>query len=112
MAKGRTTVVVRQPKKKRKSYKRGFTLPIGVVAGFAPIAVKAWEAVPGGASNVARELGRITTGFDFWDGTWDWYRMRYGVIPLAVGVFAHKIIGGKLGLNRALAKSGIPILRF
>jgi len=36
--------------------------------------------------------------------------MRLGLMPLAVGVLVHKV-AGRLGINRAIASTGIPFIR-
>lgn len=86
-------------------------LPIAVIAGIAPTGVKIWEARGGGTSGMVREAGRILTGFDFWNGQFIPGAMRYGLLPLIAGVLVHKVVGGWLGANRALARSGIPLIR-
>jgi hypothetical protein len=66
-----------------------------------------WHGAQGGA----KELGRIWTGYDFTDGSFDWGRMKWGLLPAVAGGIAHWLIGRKLGLNRMLASAGIPIIR-
>lgn len=100
-------------KKKKNGFKRklmAMTIPITVVAGIAPGVVKVYEARGGGVSGMAREAGRIYTGVDFWNGQFNIGFARYGLLPIIAGIIAHKI-ANKLGINRALASAGIPLIR-
>jgi len=96
---------------KKRNGKRGFTISAAIVAGMAAPAVKLWEARSGGISGVAREAGRILTGFDFWNGTFNFGTMRYGLLPIVGGLAVHWLVGQKLGLNRVLGRAGIPFIR-
>ncbi len=100
-------------KKKKNNPRRnnGFRIPVAVVAGIMPTVVKIWESRGGGISGMTREAGRILLGVDFWTGTWDFGFMRYGLLPLVGGIVVHKVVGGWLGVNRAIARSGLPIIR-
>ena len=98
-------------KNNKKRRKNGITIPLAVVAGMAPTGIKVWEARGGGVSGMAREAGRILTGFDFWNGTWIPGAMRYGLMPLLGGLAVHWLVGNKLGMNRMIARSGLPVLR-
>lgn len=99
--------------------KKQMTLPISVVAGFAPGLSRLWTHFqnPGlhGASNgieaLGIEAGRIYLGYDSRDGSWNGALMTLGTYPAIGGVLVHKFIGGKLGVNRMLASAGIPIIR-
>lgn len=97
-------------KKKRRNGKRGFTVPVAIVAGMAGPAIKLWEA-RGSTSGLAREAGRIFTGYDFWNGQFDLQFMKWGTLPILMGFAVHWLLGSKLGLNRALARSGLPVIR-
>lgn len=105
--------------RKKKGRKKGFTLPVAVMAGFVPGLSRLGThfSNPGlhGASNgfeaVGIEAGRIYLGYDPRDGSWNWRLMALGTLPILVGGVVHKFIGGKLGVNRMLASSGIPIIR-
>lgn len=109
MAKTRTVTRYRRPK--RKHSKRKFTLPLAVVAGFAPGATFAYTGlkaggVTGGMNNLAYAYG----GFDAGTGKFNMAGLYRGTIP-AVGGFIIHMIASRLGVNRALASAGIPILR-
>lgn len=91
----------------------GLTIPIAVVAGMLPgVASIASKFPEGGLPLMAQEAGRIFTGYDYKLGQWNIGWMKYGALPLVLGALAHKIIGGRLGVNRALSSAGIPFIRF
>lgn len=96
---------------KRRS-KAGFTLPLAVVGGFAPLAIHAIDDYRvGGVAHVGRGLSCRLTGYRVDTGQWEWGWLMQGLVPIVAGVLAHKIIGGKLGVNRALAGAGVPFVR-
>jgi hypothetical protein len=103
--------MAKRGRKRNHRRQNGFQIPIAVVAGLAPTGVKVWEARGGGVSGMAREAGRILTGFDFWNGQFIPGAMRYGLLPIVAGLAIHWLVGKKLGLNRLLARSGIPVIR-
>lgn len=37
-------------------------------------------------------------------------RMKEGLLPVMVGILVHKL-AGRLGINRALGRAGVPIIR-
>jgi hypothetical protein len=96
--------------KTRRSTGLRITVPLAIVAGMAGPGIKLWEA-RGSASGMAREAGRIFTGFDFWSGQFVPGAMKYGTLPILMGFLVHWVIGSKLGLNRAIARSGLPLIR-
>jgi len=100
-------------KKKSKNRKRngGLKIPIAVVAGFVPGVARSYEHWQSGWSAGTREMGRIYLGYDWWNGTFNWKWMLFGMMPIVLGTVVHKIVGGKLGVNRAIAGAGIPVIR-
>ena len=98
-------------KKKQPRKKRGFTLPIAAISGvimslFGPI-----EAVVANQPLVAlQRLGRNFTGYDPVKREFHPYWMIDGWVPLLLGV-GGSVAASKLGLNRKLGSSGIPIIR-
>lgn len=111
--------MAKRTKVKRNRRKVSFTLPVAVVAGFAPgLSRCAYHfANPGehGASNgieaVGVEAGRIFLGYDSRNGEFNAGWATLGTLPILAGVLVHKFIGGKLGVNRMLASAGIPVIR-
>jgi hypothetical protein len=97
--------------KARGHRQKGFTLPLAIVAGLAAPAVQMWEARSGGMTNVARTASKVMTGYDYTTGTWNMADMRLGLMPVIVGYMVHWLVGGRLGVNRAIARTGIPFIR-
>jgi len=103
---------------KRKSHsvrrKSRFSIPIAVVAGFFPLASDVYylglkQEKPLQAT--ANILQHNLIGFNPWNaGKWDAQGFQHGLYPILMGFVLH-ILAGKLGLNRLLARSGIPLLR-
>jgi hypothetical protein len=97
---------------RKKSYRRkGFQLPIAIVSGLVPGVIKVWEAGREGISAAAREAGEIYTGFDFWNKQFTFGKMLYGIGPIVLGGLVHKYVGGKMGINNALSRAGVPFIR-
>ena len=98
-------------KKKKHHKKRGFTIPIAVVAGAGVGLGHIINAIQeGGFAFAMQKLAVIYLGYSPVDGKFNLSWMRSGTWPLAAGIGAH-IIASKLGVNRALARV-IPVLRF
>ena len=97
---------------KEKSHgKRPFTLPIAVVAGFAVPATKTLTVFNnGGAARAATWLTYAMTGYDMDAQKWRLQNMAGGMLPVLIGMAAHKV-ASPLGVNRALAQAGIPLIR-
>lgn len=95
------------------SRRQQFTIPLAVVAGFAsPVGRTIGEFQSGGPKGAVKELSRIMIGIDPFASpvTWQPYLMSYGALPVAIGLMVHKA-ANMLGLNRMLARSGIPLIR-
>lgn len=110
MAKTRTIVRYRAKKAKHRS-KAGMTLPVAVLAGFAPLAGAAIAGYQyNGFQGVMKRVALGTTGFNTEDGKW--YPMEAVKVlgPIVGGVVVHKL-ASRLGINRALASAGVPFLR-
>lgn len=93
--------------------RNGITVPIAVVAGFIPgfYNVAEHTRLYGWRGGI-KEMGRIYMAFDHTTGNWDWDWLKYGTIPILIGLLAHNLIGRGLGLNRALARARLPVIRF
>jgi hypothetical protein len=92
--------------------KAKFTLPLAVVLGFAPLAYHTWWHYKAGGMNEAVRYGvNDMTGYDMVTSTWQPASMARGLLPILLGFGLHKFVGGSLGLNRAIARAGIPVLR-
>lgn len=100
----------RKPKKKHRRAKPSF--PLAVIAGFAAaLAEPAQMAMKGNYVNAADTVSTRFTGYSFQKNTFDVNAMKAGLLPVVVGLLAHKIVGSWLGLNRALGRAKIPYLR-
>jgi hypothetical protein len=92
--------------------KKQFTLSLAVVAGFAPLAIDVGTQIKNGNFS---EAGRVAVhnlaGYNYWSNTWDMDGFKHGLFPILAGFLVHKFIGGNLGINRMLARAGIPIIR-
>jgi hypothetical protein len=88
------------------------TIPLAVVGGLVPMGadlVSAYKA--GGVEATLGHVSLCTTGYDPADNKWKpmfAVEKLYG--PLLLGTMVHKL-ASKLGVNRAIAKSGIPFVR-
>ena len=109
----KTITKYRNPPKKKHHKKAGFTIPLAIIAGMAPVASHALaDYKAGGLELAGKGLCWSLTGYNPLQGKFNADGLWRGAIPLVIGVLAHKFIGGKLGINRALAASGIPFVRF
>lgn len=95
-----------------KHHKPKMTIPLAIVGGFVPMGVDLVSAFRiGGIEATLGHVSLCTTGYDPSDGQWKPMfaaKKLYG--PLLLGTIVHKVAGG-LGINRMIAKSGIPIFR-
>jgi hypothetical protein len=102
---------------KRSSGRKQFTLPLAVVAGFVPLAYTTykhyqWNGM-GGPEGAGDLFVRSLTGFSpntAYGKVWEFKRLNWGLMPILGGLLVHKI-AGRLGVNRAIAGAGIPIIR-
>jgi hypothetical protein len=98
----------------KRSYRRakaGFTLPLAVVGGFAPLAVHAIDDYRvAGLPHVGKGICVRTTGYMIDTGKFEFGYLKQGLLPIVAGVLVHKL-AGKLGVNRAIAAAGIPFVR-
>jgi len=104
--------------KKKRSYRRKTTIPMAAVGGalagvFMPPAGWSHSAfqllMEGKFEDAAKNLIANYTGFNPYDGTWDIMRAR-GLQAAIIGIVAHKVASW-LGVNRALGRARIPLIR-
>jgi hypothetical protein len=88
------------------------TLPLAIVGGFVPMGADIVSAFRvGGIEAALGHVSLCTTGYDPADGQFKPMfaaKKLYG--PLLLGVIVHKF-AGKLGVNRALGRMGVPFVR-
>jgi len=92
--------------------KTSFTLPLAVVAGFMPMGWQVWQhAKIGDYANIPLAISEGLTGYNYIDRSWSLGNLKSGLLPIGLGFAVHKYIGGTLGLNRMIARAGIPFIR-
>lgn len=92
--------------------KSKITIPLAVVGGFVPMGAKLlsdWNQYHD-INIITRELGQFTTGFDWTTGKFSLGGLRYGLLPIVAGFGVH-YMASKFGINKAIARAGIPFLR-
>jgi len=100
-------------KSKRRYRKPKTTIPVAVVVGGFPLIA---SVIRGWRNETFRGAGKealfALTGVDI-DNTPHFQPgfMVNGTIPLVAGVLIHKFIGGSMGVNRALGRAHVPLLR-
>jgi hypothetical protein len=109
MAKTRT--ITRYVKVRSKRRHKSFTIPVGVVLGLVPLVN---ETIVGfkadGVQGAGQNALAVMTGYypktKTWNGAW----LKQGLMPLMLGFGVHWL-ASKMGVNRALGRAGIPLLR-
>lgn len=100
-------------RKKSRSRKNGTQISLAVAAGMAPLLSNAYQGWKAGGFNadggLPEALSTSLFGVDA-AGTFYASRMKKGALPLVMGILGHKA-ASKLGVNRAIARAGIPYLR-
>jgi hypothetical protein len=87
------------------------SLPIAVVAGFVPLASNALrDYQQGGLDLLGTGLTWRLTGYNQMSKRFDLSGLSSGLLPILLGIGVHKL-AGRLGVNRAIANAGIPLLR-
>jgi hypothetical protein len=94
--------------KKHRGGKR-MTLPLAVVAGFAVPVVTSWQAQSTIDGKMKEFLWRVT-GYNANTKHWETEGLKQGALPIFAGFAAH-YLASRLGINRALARAGIPFVR-
>lgn len=109
-----TKTIVRRiyvPKRRSRSRSQGMTVSTAAIAGMVPLGLYAYDRYKtGGISGAASGMCAALTGWDTTSGSFDWKLMWHGTFPILIGIGVHKA-ASKLGINRMLAKAGIPFFR-
>lgn len=101
--------MARRKKKSRRS--RSFTLPLALVGGLAAgVVPPVLKMIHGNPQQGVYDLVENYTGFNIWEKKFNLNGLKNGLVPLFVGAMAHKA-AGMLGLNQALGRAGVPIIR-
>lgn len=100
-----------QRRGKGHSRRGSLTIPVAPVLGLAASLIEPLDHIAHADVKGGLQLATMAfTGFDF-HGTFDPWRMKQGVLPVAVGLAVHYIVGNKLGANRMLGRAKVPLLR-
>ena len=98
-------------RRKRSNHRGGIKVPIGIVAGLAPLAVHMYDGGKAdGFSGVVKAGALDLTGYDLDAKKWDPSAMVKGWVPIVAGFVAHKL-AGVFGINAALGRARIPLVR-
>jgi len=93
------------------------TLPITLLASLAPLGIHAYEGYKntgewGGFKGLLHNIALDTTGYYAAEKRFDLsYPMTRLYGPMFLGMVAHKLAGWT-GINRALSRARVPLLRF
>lgn len=93
-------------------------IPLAIVAGVLPTAGDAISSFKAGMATNIGEAFRLSgakvmadlSGYDPISQTWQWSNFQRGAVPMILGIIAHKA-AGYLGVNRALGRLGVPLVR-
>jgi len=99
--------------KKKKYSRRSFTIPVAPVLGIAAMtnANGAWENVKSGDfAGALEKWTKALTGYSPSQGDFDINRLNQGFVPIVVGFLVHWV-AGKIGINRALGRARVPVVR-
>jgi hypothetical protein len=109
----KTSQAINRAKRSRRRPKKSFTIPIAIVAGFAP-GILRFKAQGGFGSHTGGALKLAVSHYipyDYMTQKITFAGLKWGMIPILVGILTHKYIGNKLGVNRALKQMGVPVIR-
>jgi len=98
--------------KKRRHGKRKFTLPIAAAGGVAAGVVSAVAEVDGNIMTpiFAQKVIARYTGVNMTNGSFNAEYLKLGLLPAVAGCLIHWG-ASKFGINRMIARAGVPILR-
>lgn len=106
----RSVVYVRRAARRAKKT----TIPVSIVAGFAPLGSQMWRAaklaMAGNTDDAAHIATIYAAGYDIKNRRISFPHLLYSYSPIIIGGMMHKA-ANKLGVNRALASSGLPFIR-
>ena len=111
MAKKKRFTRTRRVFSRIKTRAKKMTLPLAIVGGLMPGATAViTTGTTSGWLAAGKTAGTIYTGYDYTTGKFSVRNMQMGLMPLAIGVLVHKA-AGMLGINKAIAATGIPFFR-
>jgi hypothetical protein len=95
----------------RKGYRRKPKIPVAVVLGFLPLVATAVSDVQAGGFQGLRNTATCVIPYSPANKKFTTARLHLGLYPMVAGFLVHKIVGGWLGVNRAIAAAGVPMIR-
>lgn len=97
----------------RRHHRKKFTIPLAIVAGFAPAVLDVKNNAPAlGWAGSALHTTAGLIGYDTVGGSYvGWSQMSAAGTPAILAGFVAHWIAGKIGLNRALGRAGVPLIR-
>lgn len=120
MAQSRAVAIRRTVPARRRSYsvirrvtrrRSNPTIPLAIVAGFAPLVRGVGQQVADGNwQGAITTLGYDLVGYNPVGGRFDTGGLRNGLYPILLGFAAHWG-ASKIGLNRAIGRARIPYFR-
>lgn len=87
------------------------TIPLAVIGGFVPLGVRGYNGFH--ANGIVGALDGVSsglTGYSVFDQKWHPEVMAQYVAPIVGGFLVHWL-AGRLGINRALGRAKVPLLR-
>lgn len=97
--------------KKKSHQRKKATFPLAIVAGLLPGVQRTITGFQsGGMKGGAQQAALVYLGYNYDTATWHPNMMWYGTAPLLLGLIVHRV-ASRLGVNRALAATGIPFVR-
>lgn len=110
MAKAKTRTVYRTAKRKVRR-RKSFTLPVLMLSGMGPMVGSAVRGFRNeGFTGLGKEMTFAMSGYHMDSGTFNPSFMWNGTYPMLIGWGLHKM-ASVLGINRALGRAGVPVIR-
>lgn len=106
MARRRVRYVARRVRRRP-----GLTIPVAPIMGFTAAMYPIAElAINGDYKGAITEASLRFTGYDPYTGSFAAYKLKEGLLPILMGFLVHWV-AGKIGINRALGRARIPVIR-
>jgi len=96
-------------KRGRGRRQRKMTLPLGIIGGMLPVAAGVWARKSSG-TEMGNYLQAGFTGITPGTGQFNVANFRLGLFPIMAGFMVHAV-AGRLGVNRALGRARLPLIR-
>lgn len=96
-------------RKRNGNGKRKVTIPLSVAAGFVPLVMGTFKT-QGGWDRKLWYATQAMTGYDTDTRAWWAPNLMKGFVPILAGMGVHMLMN-RVGINRAISRMGIPIIR-